>query len=326
MKINKTYRSLLDKSINSMLSAIEIYNKPDFHYREETFAILAVNSWELLFKAQLLKQSKYNMNSLYEMEFVKKKNGENSTRTKPKTNRVGNPITISLFEAVKRLDKLGKKVNPNLINSIEAIIELRDNAIHFYNEKSISKELQELGFACIKNYMSIVKNWDLEIDLTKYNFYLMPLAYVDSKVSAESVITDEIAKYLDFVKLKVNESDNDDVEYDVAIAIDIQFKKSNTFEDGLPIKYDANGLAIALSEEDIRKKFPFDYKDITDTASSRYTNFSRNMSFHYHMKTIKANDKLCYTRKLDPKSKTSQKKDFYSSNIWQVLDKHYQKF
>ena len=44
MKINKTYRSLLDKSINSMLSAIEIYNKPNFSYREETFAILAINS------------------------------------------------------------------------------------------------------------------------------------------------------------------------------------------------------------------------------------------------------------------------------------------
>src|SRR5690606_27777190 len=115
MKTNKTYRSLLDKSINSMLSAIEIYNKPDFNYREETFAILAVNSWELLFKAQLLKSFKYNMNSLYEMEFVKKKNGENSTRTKPKTNRAGNPMTISLFETVNRLDKSGKKVNPNLL-------------------------------------------------------------------------------------------------------------------------------------------------------------------------------------------------------------------
>lgn len=274
-----------------MLSAIEIYNKPDFNYREETFAILAVNSWELIFKGQLLKLSKYNMNALYEMEFVKKKNGENSTRTKPKTNRAGNPMTIGLFEAVNRLDKRGKKVNSNLLKSIESIIELRDNAIHFHNEKSISKELQELGFACIKNYMSIVKNWDLEIDLTKYNFYLMPLAYVDSKVSAESVITDEIAKYLDFVKSKVNESDNDDIEYDVAIAIDIQFKKSNTFEDGLPIKYDANGVAIALSEEDIRKKFPLEYKDVLDTAKKRYSDYKLNNEFHSKMRQIKVNDK-----------------------------------
>lgn len=67
MKVNKTYRSLLDKSINSMLSALEIYNKPDFKYREETFAILSINSWELLFKAQLLKKSGYKMNSIYKM-------------------------------------------------------------------------------------------------------------------------------------------------------------------------------------------------------------------------------------------------------------------
>lgn len=40
MRVNQTYRSLLDKSVNSMLSAIEIYNKPNFSYREETFAIL----------------------------------------------------------------------------------------------------------------------------------------------------------------------------------------------------------------------------------------------------------------------------------------------
>jgi hypothetical protein len=76
MKINKTYQSLLDKSINSMLSAIEIYNKPDFKYREETFAILTINSWELLFKARILKLSKYNMKSIYQLEARKKKNGE----------------------------------------------------------------------------------------------------------------------------------------------------------------------------------------------------------------------------------------------------------
>ena len=51
MKKNPIYESLIDKSIGSMLPAIEIYNKPDFKYREETFAILAINSWELLLKA-----------------------------------------------------------------------------------------------------------------------------------------------------------------------------------------------------------------------------------------------------------------------------------
>ena len=46
-------RTLYDKSLSAMLAAIEVYNKPDFFYREETFAILAINGWELLLKARI---------------------------------------------------------------------------------------------------------------------------------------------------------------------------------------------------------------------------------------------------------------------------------
>jgi len=49
------YKELLDKSIAAMLAAIEVYNKPDFKYREETFSVIAINSWELALKAYLLK-------------------------------------------------------------------------------------------------------------------------------------------------------------------------------------------------------------------------------------------------------------------------------
>lgn len=65
MNKNPIYESLIDKSIGSMSSAIEIYNKPEFKYREETFAILAINSWELLLKARLLKLNNYRVNSIY---------------------------------------------------------------------------------------------------------------------------------------------------------------------------------------------------------------------------------------------------------------------
>ena len=54
-------RLMLDKSVAAMLSAIEIYNKPDFKYREETFAILCINSWELLLKAKVLNLSIVNL-------------------------------------------------------------------------------------------------------------------------------------------------------------------------------------------------------------------------------------------------------------------------
>lgn len=63
-----------------MISAIEIYNKPDFKYREETFAILAINSWELLLKAKWLKDNDNKIRSLYVFEKTKKKNGELSKK------------------------------------------------------------------------------------------------------------------------------------------------------------------------------------------------------------------------------------------------------
>ena len=148
MKVNKTYRALLDKSIDSMLSAIEIYNKPNFNYREETFAVLAVNAWELLLKAYILRVNRYKVRSLYILEPVINKDGKPSQRKKPKQNRCGNPMSISIFECLKILDD--RKVLPkNLKNNLETIIELRDNSIHFVNLTPLSKQIQELGFACV---------------------------------------------------------------------------------------------------------------------------------------------------------------------------------
>ena len=78
-----------------MIAAIEVYNKPDFLYRGETFAILAINSWELLLKSKWLSNHKNNMRSLYVMETVKNKDGSNSRRKKVKITRSGNPFALS---------------------------------------------------------------------------------------------------------------------------------------------------------------------------------------------------------------------------------------
>ena len=323
MKINKTYRSLLDKSINSMLSAIEIYNKPNFSYREETFAILAVNAWELILKAHLLKSCNYNMRYLYHLEPKTKADGTKSKLKQPKLNRTGNPTTIGIFDVITKLHDKKIKLSQNLKDSIESLIELRDNAIHFHNEKQISKELQELGFACIKNYMNFIKLHEIDIDLTNYNFYLMPLAYVDARTEVDAVMTDEVKKYLDFVKNKVDTSDNND-EFTIAISIDISFNKSNSF-DGINFKYGADGVAVTINEEDIRTKYPLTHSDVVEKAKKRYTNFIRNHEFHKVMRDIKRNKALFHERKLDPDNPKSQKKPFYSTNVWQELDNHYQK-
>jgi hypothetical protein len=323
MRVNQTYRSLLDKSVNSMLSAIEIYNKPNFTYREETFAILAINSWELLLKAQLLRINNYNLKSIYVLEPVITKSGiHHKKNKKPKLSRSKNPMTLSLFEVIKNLEIAGFNISKNLNDSIEALVELRDNAIHFHNNSSISKLIQELGFACIKNYMNIIKMWSLEIDLSSYNFYLMPLAYVDSKILTEGIVTGEVQNYLQFVKNKMNVNDSQDEDFDIAISIDVSFTKANSF-DSIGFKYEENGIPITISEEEMRKRFPFTYDEVRKKAKLRFSNFKQDRSFHDFMRVIKEDVKIYHERKLDPSSSSSMIKGFYSSNIWQELDKKY---
>ncbi len=66
-------------------------------------------------------------------------------------------------------------------------------------------------------------------------------------------------------------------------------------------------------------------KQLTDNAKNRYSDFKQDKRFNDLMKSIKSNDKLCYVRQLDPKNVKSNKKPFYSTNVWQELDKKYTK-
>ena len=115
-----------------MIAAIEVYNKPDFLYRGETFSILAINSWELLLKAKHLKDNHNKMRSLYVMEPVINKDGSKSKKKKVKLTRSGNPFTHSIDFIAKKLIEKGE-MDQIVFNNIMALIELRDSAIHFYN-------------------------------------------------------------------------------------------------------------------------------------------------------------------------------------------------
>ena len=48
----KISNRLLEKSLSAALLGIELYNKPNIEYREESFAIFIINAYELLFKAK----------------------------------------------------------------------------------------------------------------------------------------------------------------------------------------------------------------------------------------------------------------------------------
>lgn len=82
-------------------------------------------------------------------------------------------------------------------------------------------------------------------------------------------------------------------------------------------------LPVDVKEEDIRKFYPYDYRELTAKLKSRYIDFKENQNYHNLRKQLKQKKEYCFTRKLDPKNPKSPKKDFYSEKIIKEFDRYY---
>lgn len=323
-------RLMLEKSIAAMLSAIEIYNKPDFKYREETFSVLCINSWELLLKAKVLNLASNKVASLYAMEYRVLKTGKKSTVKRPKKNRSDNPLSINIFEAYRIVtEEYGVKINKAVHDNLVALTEIRDNSIHFVNDDLLlSLKVQELGSASLQNYLHLVSSWFGDV-LSGYNFYLMPLSFFRNFNEAPGVsLNSKERKVLEYIKKseEVYDGVEDVGDYNLTLRIDVKFQKVKSTS-GLPVQItnDAGATAVYLSEEDFADKYPLDYDILSTRLSKRYSDFKMNAKYHKIRKKLEEDKKFAYERLLNPKNPNGGKKTFYNPNIQKEFDKHYTK-
>jgi len=321
---------MLEKSIASMLSAIEVYNKPDFKYREETFSVLCINSWELLLKSKVLNLSGNQMGALIAMEYKTLKGGAKSKKKHRKKNRSGNPMSISLFEAYRVIaEDYGVKVNKAVLDNLIAITEIRDNSIHFVNDDLLlAIKVQELGTASLQNYFHLVSDW-FGNALDGYNFYLMPLSFFRGFDTAKGIsLNTNEKKLLEFIKSREKEYDEGEEygDYNLTLKIDVKFQKVKS-NAGLPVQVtkDPNAPMVQLSEEDISDRFPWDYDVLTTRLRKRYSDFKMNAKYHELRKELEKNKKLAHVRYLNPSNPKGGQKTLYSTNIQKEFDKHYAK-
>ena len=321
-------RLMLEKSIAAMLSAIEIYNKPDFKYREETFSVLCINSWELLLKAQVLHLSNNKLNCLYKTEFKILKSGKKATTSTIKKNRSGNPLSINLFEAYNIITReFGLKIDKAVHDNLLALTEIRDNSIHFINNDiNIAIKIQEIGTASLQNYLHLVNEWFGNV-LAKYNFYLMPISFFRdfNQASGISLNTKE-KNLLNYIRKVEEKYDQKEVSnYNLTLRIDLKFQKVKSTT-GLPVTISPNdpiATIVQLSEEDISDKYPWNYDVLTTRCSKRYSDFKINTKYHKLRKKFELDQIYAYQRLLDPSNPNSSKKTFYNSNILKEFDQHY---
>lgn len=313
------YSQFLDKSTQSMLSAIELYNKPNYSYREESFAILMVNAWELLLKAKELKDNNGKITSLYVPLSVTTKQGKPRKRLNYKTNRAGNNLTISLSALVNKL------TDKNLKLQLETLMEIRDNAIHFINSSGyLDKILVEIATATLISYNEIMKEW-FNKDLSHYDLYLIPLSLKMPKDFTASELENEpeqCKNLINYIGKQVAKKDLTS-KHDITISIDIKLNRSNK---GLDVKFDKeNGAPIYQdSEEVFRKKYPLDYEAIMLNLKKKIPNLKQNKNFHNIKRELCRNDDLYKERFLDYHKESGMKKGYYSPNFIKEFKKVYE--
>lgn len=320
-------RRLLRKAEAALVAAIEVYNKPDFRYREETFSILCLNAWELLLKAKILQDNNNLESSLYVYERRTKKDGTPSKRRTIRTNRSNNAMTLTIGQAIAKLEKsdpLPAEVRDNLFG----LIEIRDNAVHYVNPSlELQKRVLEIGSAALRNYLELSKQW-FEIDLSHLSLYLLPIGFINTTSKTTAVVTDpDEKKLLTFLNTLVA-GQGQGADFHVALEVDIKLTRATaTSRAPMSVVVDSSdpaAMKVQLSEEDIRQRFPWTYADLRKHLAKRYADFKVNTKFHRIRRPLMTNTGLVHERLLDPKNPKSGKKDFYNANIVREFDPHYQ--
>lgn len=315
------------KAEAALLAAIELYNKPDFRYREEAFAILALNAWELLLKAKLLAESGNDASSLQFYEKRRTKKGTLSSKLYLRRNRTGNVHTIGLGQVLTDLEhKKGVKLSPSVKANLDGLTEIRDNAVHYINPSPrLSKQVLELGTASVKNFIELAKAW-FQLDLSIYNLYLMPIGFVAAPGAATALsATPDEERLIRYLAGLVKDSTEDSgTDFHVALEVNLSFKRSAANAAAVvAVTNDPNAPKVAISEEDIRKVYPWDYGDLTQRLSKRYLDFRANRKYHDLRKPLLQDPRFVNSRYLDPGNPKSAKKDFYNPNVVAEFDKHY---
>jgi len=328
MRLSRS-KALANTAVEASISAIEVYNKPDFRHREETFAILMVNAWELLLKARILKENGNKLQSIWAYEPFQKADGTPGKRQVLRRNRSGNPRTIELPTAIQQVSAYHDGINDACRANLSLLIEIRNNAVHFTNrEAGLAQRVQELGTASLRNFMHASIQW-FEIDFSRYNFFLMPIAFYSPtnivKSIEEGKYNKETANLLTYMAEEEAKHPSDTKQpYNVCLQVDFAFVKSKTPE-AIPVKLskEVDATKMQLSEEDFKAKYPYSYAEMIEQIRKKKPHIKLNNYFNEKKKSLEKNANLCHSRYLDPDKPQGIRKKYYSqAMVIALLDQY----
>ncbi|HKQ60294.1 MAG TPA: DUF3644 domain-containing protein [Candidatus Polarisedimenticolaceae bacterium] len=308
---------LFRKSEAALLAAIEGYNKPDSDYREEAFAVQLLAAWELLLQAKLVADAGNRLRPILVYETRPTRGGGRSKQAYPLRNRSGTVRTKPLDALIAALE-LPEPVRANL----EAFAEIRAGAVPYARASpQLAKQVLELGSASIQNFAALVRRW-FALEPSGDTLFLVPPRSGGSRRGAPAGDERKLVRYLGEV-IAAAKFDSDP-EFNVALEVSLSYTRApSELPARVALSTDPHAPAVVLSEEDIRRTYPWDYGALVRRLRQRYADFKLTAQFHALRKPLLSDPRYVRTRYLDPTNPRSGKKDFYNPSIVGEFDRHY---
>ena len=230
----------------ALLAAIEIYNKPNVEYREQTVAFLLVNAWEVLIKARIIQQNGGKIQSIFRRK-------RDSRRYE---YRDGEIVTIEIRGALNR-SGLPEEVKSN----ISGLIKIRNRATHLgVLVPELKQSILQYSTASVQNFVKIYVNWFQE---TFEAPYLLPLGFIGSvpiAVTKHPASQRELLKELsDLAKSQ----SSDDTGYSVVMQVKVELNRGISGGGNIGLTNDPNVPKVSISDDEALKTFPTTYKSLS---------------------------------------------------------------
>jgi hypothetical protein len=303
-----------------MSAAIEIYNKPVIEHREETFSMLACSAWELLLKARLVQAHRNKMEVLFEKEPIRRKDGSTSARKRVKRNAAGNPVTISLRDAIGRARALHEgALDERCAENIGLLSEVRNNAVHFVNEdRHLAESVHGLAAASVRNYVRALADWFNE-DLASRRFAILPLSFepIAGAVVVPGARRSQMAMALQRrIEAVAANAEAGDGPFAISLRVDTRMVGARQ-RDAIPIRQGRGpGAAqVEMNDEMLLERYPLRYTDLCRKLREQLPGLKVNRRFHAIKQSLEDNPAYVYERRLQSGNPRTPTTKFYSNGM-----------
>jgi len=219
------------------------------------------------------------------------------------------------------------RLTPEIKANLDALIAVRDNAAHYINASPVlARQVIEIATASIKNFVILSKAW-FSRSFDDSLSIVLPLSFIGEQRHIDSVVvTDGENRLIKYLQGLAATEPAQGSQYSVAVRVQIKFERSKlSTASKVQITNDPDAVKVVLTEDDLRDRYPWDYRALTAKCAERYSDFRLVAKFHSLRKPLLGDARYAHSRYLDPGNAKSGRKDFYSPATFDVFDKHYTK-